>query len=124
MKDTIQQINVDAASIVQLYWTKDEPLGTLEFDALRGIVFTDAISARTTVVRRPNLNWAVPEGVDLITLTYRTRPIAPDDEPEADIVDGWFTGEVDSVGKHTFQPLRQPHQLYLFADEIIDREVL
>lgn len=123
MPKPIQHVNVDAASIIQLYWDGDQPLGTLEFDAHRGVVFTDAVSARTSVVRKPNLQHAVPAGSKLERVSYRCRVLMPDDEPEEGYyVEGYFTGAVDTWGKLTFQPLNQAQPLYLFADEIVDRE--
>lgn len=43
---------------------------------------------------------------------------------EADVIRGYWTGEVDVWGKFTIQPVDGSPCLYLFADEIVEVEDL
>lgn len=61
-------------------------------------------------------------GGELIELSYRCRVNQPGDDPEEGIVEGFFTGEVDVWGKHTFRT-SNGETLYLFKDEILDTDV-
>ncbi len=60
-----------------------------------------------------------------VALIYECRSNGYDDDVESGIMDGRFTGEVDTWGKYTFQPMQESQPaLYLFLDEIKECESL
>lgn len=55
---------------------------------------------------------------------YLCRPMTtdPDDEREQGSIRAYWTGEIDTWGKHTFVPIGGGDTLYLFRDEITNVE--
>ena len=52
-----------------------------------------------------------------VAIVYECRDIGYG--VESGQVEGVFTGEIDTLGKYTFQPSDGRDKLYLFADEIL-----
>jgi hypothetical protein len=52
-------------------------------------------------------------------LDWHTRDLSGHGDHEDGSSEGYFTGEVDTWGKRTFQPLHGP-TLYLFPDELTE----
>lgn len=53
-------------------------------------------------------------------ISYRCRRIDLEEPREEGTIEGFWTGEVDTWGKHTIRPVDGGAPLYLFKDEIVD----
>ena len=69
-------------------------------------------TASKSVVRKLKPN-------QVCVISYRCRDIGYG--VEEDVIDGFWTGEIDTWGKYTIRPLDGP-TLYLFADEFVSVE--
>ena len=55
-------------------------------------------------------------------IDYVCRPMHPADDREEGTIRAYWTGEIDTWGKHTLIPVNGSDPLYLFRDEIVNTE--